>query len=245
MSVVGLIGGSGAELYPTHTDIEILQLDTVWGHPSAPIKVWKQHGHAIYFLARHGERSQIPPHRVNYQANIQALADLNVDYVIATNAVGGISAVAKPGMLIIPDQLIDYTSGRSHTYFDGDNNDFIFTEFTKPYNENLRFNLVDAGNNCELPIIAGGTYGVTQGPRLETAAEIDRLERDGCAIVGMTAMPEAALARELGLHYASCCSVVNYAAGRSEAAIHAEMAAFLQQGIERTAVLIDRLLQDL
>jgi len=245
VSVVGVIGGSGAELYPTQPHIEILQLDTTWGCPSAPIKRWKQQGHEICFLARHGERSQIPPHRVNYRANIQALADLNVDYVIATNAVGGISAVAIPGMLIIPDQLIDYTSGRPHTYFDGDNNDIIFSEFTKPYNENLMSILVNAANNCELSLIAGGTYGVTQGPRLETAAEIDRLERDGCAIVGMTAMPEAALARELGLHYASCCSVVNYAAGRSEAAIHTEMAAFLQQGIERTAILIDRLLQDL
>lgn len=245
MSVIGLIGGSGAELYPASGKVESLSAVTPWGHPSAPVKRWEQQGHEICFLARHGEGRVIPPHKVNYRANIQALADMGAEFVIAMNAVGGIADTAKPGSLVIPDQLIDYTWGRSHTYFDGDENNTRFIEFTRPYDEKLRKALVDKADVCDIPVVAGGVYGVTQGPRLETAAEIDRLERDGCTIVGMTAMPEAALACELELPYVSCSSVVNYAAGRSDAAIHSEIEAFLQRGIQQTALLIDRFLQDL
>jgi 5'-methylthioinosine phosphorylase len=245
VSVIGLIGGSGAGLYPGVADIELVNADTDWGRPSAALKKWEQHGHEIYFLARHGETGGIPPHKVNYRANIQALADAGVEYVVAMNAVGGIAAVAKPGSLVIPEQLIDYTSGRQHTYHDGSEKELEFIEFTTPYDEKLRGFLVKAARTLKLPVAAEGVYGVTQGPRLETAAEIDRLERDGCSIVGMTSMPEASLAAELRLPYVSCCSVVNYAAGRSEAAIHAEIEAFLRLGIEHTAMLIDQFLQDI
>jgi 5'-methylthioinosine phosphorylase len=245
MSVIGLIGGSGAELYRNTADAELLHAETDWGSPSAPLQKWQQHGHEVYFLARHGQDGVIPPHRVNYRANIQALADAGAEYVVAMNAVGGISAAAKPGALVIPEQLIDYTSGRCHTYYDTIDSGVKFVEFTEPYDTKLRKLLIDAAHTIKLPVVAEGVYGVTQGPRLETAAEIDRLERDGCSIVGMTSMPEAALARELGLPYVSCCSVVNYAAGRSAAAIHAEIASFLQLGIGHTAQLIDQFLQDI
>ena len=245
MSVIGVIGGSGAELYPAVSELETQQAETPWGHPSTPVRRWVQQGHEICFLARHGEHHVIPPHRVNYRANIQALADRGVELIIAMNAVGGIAESAKPGVLVIPDQLIDYTWGRSHTYFDSHEDKANFVDFTKPYDEKLRELLIHAGSTADLPVIAGGIYGVTQGPRLETAAEIDRLERDGCTIVGMTAMPEAVLARELDLPYVSCSSVVNFAAGRSDAAIHAEIEVFLQQGIQRTALLIERFLQNL
>jgi 5'-methylthioinosine phosphorylase len=245
VSAIGLIGGSGAGLYPATADIDLLKVGTDWGHPSAPLKRWEQHGHEIYFLPRHGEGGGIPPHKVNYRANIQALADRGAEYVVAMNAVGGIATIAKPGSLVIPDQLIDYTWGRSHTYYEGTAKDTEFIEFTTPYDEELRCFLLNAARSLQLPVVPEGVYGVTQGPRLETAAEIDRLERDGCTIVGMTAMPEAVLARELDLPYVSCSSVVNFAAGRSDAAIHAEIEAFLQLGIQHTALLIERFLQDL
>jgi 5'-methylthioinosine phosphorylase len=245
MSVIGLIGGSGAGLYPGAADVELLNTGTDWGPPSAALQRWEQHGHEIYFLARHGETGGIPPHKVNYRANVQALADVGAEYVVAMNAVGGIAADAVPGSLVIPEQLIDYTSGRLHTYYDGSGRETEFVEFTEPYNNKLRFILIKAAGILKLPVIEEGVYGVTQGPRLETVAEIDRLERDGCSIVGMTSMPEAGLARELGLQYVSCCSVVNYAAGRSDAAIHSEIEAFLELGIEQSAKLIDQFLRDI
>ncbi|MCP3999781.1 MAG: S-methyl-5'-thioinosine phosphorylase [Gammaproteobacteria bacterium] len=245
MSVVGLIGGSGAALYPAASKIQAHNAKTLWGQPSAPVKCWTQQGHELCFLSRHGENHVIPPHRINYRANIQALADMGVDFIIAMNAVGGIAKSAKPGVLVIPDQLIDYTWGRFHTYFDSHKDKVNFTDFTRPYDGKLSKLLVNAAHTEKLPVVAGGTYAVTQGPRLETAAEIDRLERDGCTIVGMTAMPEAALASELSLPYISCSSVVNYAAGRSDAAIHSEIEAFLKLGVQHSAQLINRFLQDL
>jgi 5'-methylthioinosine phosphorylase len=246
VSRIGLIGGSGAELFPAVAEAEILAAEmTRWGQPSSQVRHWQQHSHDIYFLSRHGELGTIPPHKVNYRANLQILADLNVDYVVAMNAVGGISTEVRPGKLVIPDQLIDYTWGRQHTYFDGSDQELQFKEFTEPYDSNLRGLLVRAAQSAQLSIIPHGIYGVTQGPRLESRAEIDRMERDGCSLVGMTAMPEAALARELGLSYASCCYVVNFAAGRSDVDIHSEIGTWLQAGISQTALLFEQLLESL
>jgi len=149
-----------------------------------------------------------------------------------------------PGKLVLPDQLIDYTWGREHTYYAGETEEapLEFADFTEPYSAFLRHKMIDASVQAGLDMLPDGTYGATQGPRLETAAEIDRLERDGCDIVGMTGMPEAALARELGLHYVSCSFVVNWAAGRSTADIHAEMGSFLRSGMLQSAALLKALL---
>jgi 5'-methylthioinosine phosphorylase len=243
LAKVAVIGGTGAALFPNPGEVETLRVAVEWGETSAPVQRWQQHGHEVLFIPRHGVKGDIAPHHVNYRANVQVLKDLGVDAVVAINAVGGIAKNAAPGQLIIPDQLIDYTWGREHTYFDGRSASLKFIDFTNPYDNNLREKLISAGASQGLQLVTKGIYGVTQGPRLETAAEIDRLEQDGCHIVGMTAMPEAALARELELPYASCCIVVNWAAGRSDASIHDEIAEFLRQGMLRAAELIDYLLQ--
>ncbi|MGI9291289.1 MAG: S-methyl-5'-thioinosine phosphorylase [Gammaproteobacteria bacterium] len=242
MKTLAIVGGSGAGMFPDLDSAELVPGDTRWGRPSSPVRAWEQHGHRVLFLSRHGELGSIAPHAINYRANMQFLADLGADKVVATNAVGGIAATAGPGALVIPNQLIDYTWGREHSIYDADSA-VEFIDFTEPYDVNLRENMVSAAAAAGVEVISTGAYAATQGPRLETPAEIDRLEKDGCTIVGMTGMPEAALARELGLAYASCCSVVNYAAGRTESSIHAEMAAHLEQGITRTAAIIDQLLQ--
>jgi 5'-methylthioinosine phosphorylase len=247
VAVVALIGGTGADFFPSGEAAETLPTSARWGEVPGPLQRWQQHGHDVLFVARHGELGRIPPHRVNYRANIFALSEFEPDYVIALNAVGGIAPLAEPGMLVIPDQLIDYTWGRQHSY-QGESEsdkDILFTEFTIPYDESLRKLLIDAAALAELNLLQPATYGATQGPRLETAAEIDRLERDGCCIVGMTGMPEAALARELGLRYASCSLVVNRAAGRGDSAIHAEISTHLKNGMGKAAALIDSLLAGL
>ena len=241
MAALAVIGGTGAGLFPHPAELETVQVEGEWGETSAPVKRWRLYGHEVLFIARHGEEGTIAPHRVNYRANIAALKDLGADSIIAINAVGAIAALAAPGQLVFPDQLIDYTWGREHTYFDGESGPLSFIDFTKPYDLKLREVLINAAVDRNLQLLDGAVYGATQGPRLETAAEIDRLERDGCDIVGMTAMPEAALARELGLPYASCCIVVNWAAGRSDMAIHDEIAGFLQQGMSQAAEVVDAL----
>jgi len=243
LATVAVIGGTGAALFPNPNEVETLRIEVEWGETTAPVKRWQQYGHEVLFIPRHGVLGEIAPHHVNYRANIQALKDLGADAVVAINAVGGIAKHASPGQLIIPHQLIDYTWGREHTYFDGQSAELKFIDFTVPYDNNLREKIIKAGARGGLQLVTKGIYGVTQGPRLETAAEINRLEQDGCHIVGMTAMPEAALARELELPYASCCIVVNWAAGRSDAPIHDEIAEFLRQGMLRAAELIDCLLQ--
>jgi 5'-deoxy-5'-methylthioadenosine phosphorylase len=239
MAKLAVIGGTGAAMFPNPDDVETTVVEVAWGAISAPVRSWRLYGHEILFLARHGDRGDIPPHKVNYRANLQALKDLGADWVLAINAVGGIAAIAAPGQLVVPDQLIDYTWGREHTYFEGAGKEIKFIDFTVPYDDELRRKIVSAAVDRDLQVLDGATYGVTQGPRLETAAEIDRLERDGCHIVGMTAMPEAALARELGLPYASCCIVVNWAAGRSAAAIHAEIDVFLNDGMAQASAVVD------
>ena len=247
MAVIAVIGGTGADLFPV-TDLREEPLArTEWGQPSAPLKRGRKSGHELVFLTRHGAEGNIPPHRVNYRANIAALHAVGADYIISLNAVGGIAAAAEPGQLVIPEQLIDYTWGREHSRY-GDDNVALKTEyidFTKPYDDFLRESLIKAAADSGIAVGAGGTYGVTQGPRLETAAEIDRLERDGCTIVGMTSMPEAALAREYGLRYASCSIVGNRAAGRSTEAIHSEIDTYLSAGMESAAALLEQFIRQI
>ena len=213
MSNVAIIGGSGLDSVAELEDVERLDPTTPYGPTSAPVIRGRLAGTDVHFLARHGTAHTIPPHAVNYRANIHALAALGVERVFAVTAVGGIALTASPGRIVIPDQIIDYTWGREHTFYDGVGNAVQHIDFTYPFGESLRRALIDAAAAIGLPIEPHGVYGATQGPRLETAAEIRRMARDGCTVVGMTAMPEAGLAREAGLDYANCSLVVNWAAG--------------------------------
>ncbi len=220
--LLAIIGGTGL------TSLETLQIDrqetvsTPYGEPSDPLIHGELHGKAVVFLARHGYSHTIPPHKVNYRANIWALKHSGVERIVAVAAVGGINAALPPGRLAFPDQLIDYTWARGHTFFEDDLQHVTHIDFTYPYCEALRGQLIAAARRAGVDALEGGVYGAMQGPRLETAAEILRLERDGCDMVGMTGMPEAALARELGLDYAACAVAANWAAGKSTALITME-----------------------
>ena len=216
---LAIIGGTGLTSLANLTITGRRIVKTPYGEPSGPLTFGEIGGVSVVFLARHGYGHTIPPHKVNYRANLWALKEVGAESVIAANAVGGIHPDMGPGRLVIPDQIIDYTWGRGHTFFETGLDEVVHIDFTEPYCEDLRQLLVTAGEQASVDLYAGGTYGATQGPRLESAAEVDRLARDGCDIVGMTGMPETALARELGLCYAACAVVANLAAGRGEGAI--------------------------
>ncbi len=223
MSKIAIIGGTGLTSLKglEITGREIIQ--TPYGEPSGPLVRGRLSDTEVCFLPRHGAAHTIPPHKINYRANIWALKETGVEQVIAVNAVGGIREDMTPGALVIPDQIIDYTVSRTNTFFEDGLKHVVHIDFTEPYCENLRQQLVQAAERLSAPIVAEGTYAATQGPRLETAAEVDRLERDGCDLIGMTGMPEAALAREQELCYASICVVANHAAGRSADALTMEV----------------------
>jgi 5'-methylthioinosine phosphorylase len=213
VSVLGIIGGTGIEELDGLVIHEQHELATPFGAPSRPVQQGQLGEAAVFFLHRHGAPAAIPPHRVNYRANIWALKSLGVTEVVGINAVGGIGDDMRPGRLVIPEQIIDYTWGREHTFDDGSSGELLHVDFTEPYDRELRLALINAATSCDCDFTSGGVHGVAQGPRLETAAEVRRMAQDGCDLVGMTGMPEAALARELGLAYASLCMVVNPAAG--------------------------------
>ncbi len=186
---------------------------TPYGEPSAPLYSARLADRPVIVLQRHGLQHQIPPHRINYRANLWALRAAGVQQIIGLATVGGIHPELGPGVISIPDQVIDYTYSREHTFATSLGNTFGHIDFSLPYSTPLRQALLQAAQSGDIACVPHGVYGVTQGPRLETAAEIRRLQRDGCDMVGMTGMPEAALARELGLAYASLALVVNRAAG--------------------------------
>ncbi len=243
MTHYAIIGGTGLTTLDTLSELQHEVISNPYGTPSGALIHGRWGSHRVTFLARHGAHHTIPPHQINYRANIWALKQSGVEAVIAVAAVGGITAAMAPGVLVIPDQIIDYTYGRGHTFFENDLSSVTHIDFTEPYCNTLRNALIAAAAQTDIAIQSQGTYGATQGPRLETAAEIRRLERDGCDIVGMTGMPEAALARELGLRYATCALVVNWAAGKSTAEI--TMAAIQQQlatGMVRVKTLLRQLL---
>lgn len=246
MTSIAIIGGTGL------TSLAGLELKgeesitTQYGEPSGTISKGSMAGKEIVFLPRHGYAHSIPPHRVNYRANIAALKQAGVEYIIAVNAVGGITSEMQAGTISIPDQIIDYTWGREHTFFDGGESGVDHIDFTQPYCESLRQSLIAAGLQAKLQLFDYATYAVTQGPRLETPAEINRLEQDGCHIVGMTGMPEASLARELGLCYASVSVVANMAAGRGEGEITMEdIEATLKSGMARVRQLLETVIPEL
>lgn len=237
---LAIIGGTGL------TSLKGLEITrkavthTPYGEPSGPLIYGSLSGSEVLFLPRHGSGHTIPPHKVNYRANLWAIKESGAGRVIAVNAVGGIRADMWPGRLVFPDQIVDYTWNRINTYFEEGLTHVTHIDFTNPYCEELRRFLIRAARDVGLDPVEDGTYAATQGPRLETSAEIDRLERDGCDLVGMTGMPEAALARELGLCYASCAVVANWAAGRGEGEITMEeIERHLITGMEQVRRLLE------
>ncbi|MDS4014940.1 MAG: S-methyl-5'-thioinosine phosphorylase [Candidatus Accumulibacter sp.] len=221
---------------------------TPYGEPSGPLVFGRLAGRDVVFLARHGSEHGIPPHRVNYRANVWALRHVGAARaILAVAAVGGIRADLQPGDLVVPDQIIDYTWGRPSTYHEGPGSVVTHVDFSQPYDEELRRKALRAAQALSLPCAGSAVYAATQGPRLETAAEIDRLERDGADVVGMTAMPEAVLARELHVPYAAINVVANYAAGRGQpprAISLAEIHAVLDPAMQRVLALLERMLAD-
>ncbi|AKC85491.1 5'-methylthioadenosine phosphorylase [Pseudoxanthomonas suwonensis] len=213
---LAVIGGTGVYRLAALEDVEARQVDTPYGAPSGPLRIGRLGGTRIAFLARHGEGHALPPHRVNYRANLHALKQAGATRVLALNTVGGITDAYGPRVLACPDQLIDYTWGRESSFWDGEG-EALHVDFGHPYSPMFRHKLLAAARVTGVRLVDGGCYGATQGPRLETSAEIARMRRDGCDLVGMTGMPEAALARELGLDYACLAIVANWAAGCGDA----------------------------
>ena len=208
-----VIGGTGVYRIAELEAVESHLPETRYGFPSGPIRVGMIDGRRIAFLARHGEEHGVPPHRINYRANLAALQKIGATRVLALNTVGGITDAFGPRVLACPDQLIDYTWGRVSTLCEEAGTEVLHVDFGDPYTPGLRAQILAAAQRAGVSVVDGGCYGATQGPRLETRAEIARLRRDGCDLVGMTGMPEAGLARELGLQYACLAIVANWAAG--------------------------------
>ncbi|MBE2259641.1 MAG: S-methyl-5'-thioinosine phosphorylase [Rhodobacteraceae bacterium] len=245
--MLAIIGGSGMTSLATLAQASRRLVPTPWGEPSAALSFGRIGGQPVVFLARHGDQHSIPPHQVNYRANVWALAQSAPIGIVAVAAVGGIRADLEPGDLVIPDQIIDYTWGRASTFHEGPDSSVRHVDFTEPYDRALRARLRDAALAIGARVSDSAVYAATQGPRLESAAEINRLERDGADVVGMTGMPEAALARELGVPYAAIAVVANHAAGRAGSrqeisleAIHAVLAGSMKQ----VQAVIERMLRD-
>ena len=241
--MLAIIGGSGLARLGNLKGRTRKEARTPYGEPSAPLTFGEIAGREVVFLARHGDGHTLAPHEVNYRANVWALREAGANEIVSVATVGGIAAHAGPGKLLVPHQLIDYTWGRASTYFQGTGVPVKHIDFTEPYSQALRERLLAAARACGEAVHDGAVYATTQGPRLETAAEIERLARDGADIVGMTALPEAALARELDLAYAAIAVVANHAAGRGESrtAISLEaITAVLNEAMERVRRILEQ-----
>jgi 5'-methylthioadenosine phosphorylase len=242
--MLAIIGGSGLTQLASMEARERRVVRTPYGEPSGALTFGRIRGREAVFLARHGYGHTIAPHRVNYRANIWALREQAVDAVVSVASVGGIRGDLGPGTLVIPHQIIDYTWGRRSTFFEGPGSPVTHIDFTEPYSRAMRERLLAAAQACGEKVLDGAVYAATQGPRLETAAEINSLERDGADIVGMTGMPEAALAREAGLEYATIAVVANRAAGRGESARAIALGgieAVLEEAMSRVRRIIEEL----
>ena len=244
--MIAIIGGSGltqlANLAITHRQI----VRTPFGEPSGPLTFGKIGTKEVAFLARHGYGHTLAPHEINYRANLWALHAKGVKRVIAVCTVGGIDASLKSGSLALPDQLIDYTWGRPSTYFEGAEQPVTHVDFTYPFCEETRAMALAAARDAGVALHDGGTYAAVQGPRLETKAEIDRLERDGATMVGMTVMPEAALARELQMSYAAIAVCVNAAAGRGESSKRVsldDISRIIDTAMEKVRLVVARIVE--
>jgi len=239
--MLAIIGGSGLTRLSTLAVAHREVMRTPYGEPSSALLFGQIAGRDAVFLARHGHGHTIPPHRVNYRANLWALREKGASAILAVASVGAIRG-AVPGDLVLPHQLIDYTHDRESSFFDGGDQRVVHVDFTHPYTPALRAKCLEAARAAGLPLADGGVYGAISGPRLETAAEIDRMERDGVTLVGMTGMPEAALARELELPYAAIAVVVNHAAGRGDSAVEVSMegiAKVLEVAMDKVRALLD------
>ncbi|MBD07716.1 MAG: 5'-methylthioadenosine phosphorylase [Gammaproteobacteria bacterium] len=244
MSDLGFIVGSAF----SNLELEIMSRSptkTPFGVPSSPVLEVVIDDCRVPCILRHGENAQIPPHMINYRANLWALWEHGVRQCLGLSAVGTMDQGFAPGELAVPEQIIDYTWGRDHTFSDG-NTELKHVDFTSPFDDSFRASILEAAKVSDC-LIRGGVYGVTQGPRLETASEIDRLERDGCTMVGMTGMPEAGLAREIGMKYAICAMAVNYAAGRGNegASIHDQFKQYIPQAVQQLLKLLSCLIPNL
>lgn len=249
---IAIIGGTGLTSLQNLDIVRREIVMTPYGEPSSPLsygcmnhssEAHSTHKNEVVFLARHGHAHNTPPHMVNYRANLFALKNVGVTQIIAVNAVGGIRDDMLPGTLVVPDQIIDYTSRRINTFFEKNLSHVTHIDFSYPYTAELSQLIAKAAEKVKIDLIQGAVYAATEGPRLETAAEIQRLKRDGCDIVGMTGMPEAALARELDMDYASICVNANWAAGLSDELI--TMAAIeknLEGGMEKVRALLTAVL---
>lgn len=237
--LLAIIGGTGLTSLDTLKVHREETVTTPYGEPSGPLVHGELADRPVVFLPRHGPGHRLPPHRVNYRANVAALKQVGVTRIIAVAAVGGITPQMSPERLVFPDQLIDYTHGRTQTFFEDAADPVVHVDFSYPYSDTLRMTLIEAARELGLQALEHGVYGATQGPRLETAAEITRMERDGCDLVGMTGMPEAVLARELDLDYATCAVVVNWAAGKTDGVITMDqIQAHLGAGMEKVKRLL-------
>ncbi|MBQ0724672.1 MAG: S-methyl-5'-thioinosine phosphorylase [Cycloclasticus sp.] len=242
MSILGVIGGTGLSRLVNLKQVHKRVVKTPYGEPSSPLTFGKIEEREVVFLARHGYGHTIPPHKINYRANMWALKEVGVTDIVAVAAVGSINRTMSPGNLVLPDQLIDYSWGRPSTYFENDLDQVVHIDFTHPYSVRLRADMLTATQRAKLTLVDKGVYACMQGPRLETAAEIKKLARDGCDLVGMTGMPEASLARELELDYACCSVVVNWAAGLDGDSIDMhDIEAFAESGMLKVEKLITAL----
>lgn len=241
---IALVGGTGLTELDDYA--ETIEIETPYGAPSAPLRVVEASPVRVLFLPRHGNPHRFPPHRVNYRANMWALREAGADHVLAVYAVGGIHDPFRPATLVLPDQLIDYTWGREHTYSDSENAPLVHVDFTMPYEGHLRRTLLEAGRESEVELVNGGCIGVFQGPRLESAAEIEKAGRDGCDMAGMTALPETGLARELGLDYAGVAVVSNWGAGvTNEKLCEDDIAKTLKEPMTRVRKLLQTVISKL
>jgi 5'-methylthioadenosine phosphorylase len=243
--MLAVIGGSGLAKLSILEDVRHVAVRTPYGAPSCPLALGKIRGRPVVFLARHGGEHTIAPHEVNYCANLWALKEQKPDAVVSIATVGAIRRdLQQPGTLIVPDQILDYTWGRRSTFFQGEGVAVSHVDFTEPYSSSTRRRILQGAVACSETIVDGGVYATTQGPRLESAAEIDRLERDGADVVGMTGMPETALACELGLEYAAIAVVVNAAAGRGESK-HGIALEQMQAVLDRAMQRVRRILAEI
>ena len=245
MKTTAIIGGSGLTRIDSINIIAQKHYQTPYGSPSSACTIGEFSGQKIIFITRHGDPHTIAPHKINYRANLWALKEAGAEQIIAVAAVGGITPEMYPARIAIPEQIIDYSYGRDHTFFAEGAEPVDHIDFTFPYDESLRQQIIRSAQSLKLNIQASGIYGCTQGPRLETSAEISRMQRDGCDLVGMTGMPEAALARELEIPYACCAVIANWAAGKSEGTITmTEIIKNLEQGMADTKQLLQHFLTE-
>ena len=241
---LGLVGGTGLNQFSG--DVRYLDIETPYGQPSAPLQLIQTESIKLLFIPRHGSPHRFPPYCVNYRANMWALREAGADHVLAVSAVGGISPAYGPGKLAAADQLIDYSWGREHSYSDSEHVPLVHVDFSHPYEGPLRRALILSAAQCGLELVNGGCIGVFQGPRLESSAEVEKARRDGCDMAGMTSLPEAGLARELGLDYAGLAVVSNWGAGVGDDLISEDdIAQTLQEPMTRVRALLVALVKTL